>query len=232
MAQANANLYGAKAGLLRRSFGRSCGHPVFGFCLAFACWGLAQAAPRQEPVRDAKTYQKQACRPSKYSSRPVCPVVVGPKETTPSIPEPSLALAPLAKELLEIATLVERGRIECELGVVVTVSEIPNALGYFRVVMRQFNFTMSPVVSATGAIRLEDKVAGALWLQLPHKSMLMSQKLGSRLADECVAPQQAQSAKTDPKSADLLDRPAANTAGSDNSGIVIRATQSVATGSQ
>ena len=159
-------------------------------------------------------------------------MVVGSKETTPPTPEPSLALAPLAKELLEIATLVERGRIECELGAVVTVSEIPNALGYFRVVMRQFNFTMSPVVSATGAIRLEDKAAGALWLQLPHKSMLMSQKLGSRLADECVAPQQAQSAKTDPKSADLLDGPAANTAGSDNSGIVIRATQSVATGSQ
>jgi hypothetical protein len=50
---------------------------------------------------------------------------------------------------------------------------------------------MHPVTSRTGAIRLEDPRAGALWLQLGNKSMLMSQKLGQRLADECASPDQA-----------------------------------------
>ena len=52
-------------------------------------------------------------------------------------------------------------------------------------------FSMAPVVTSTGAIRLEDAQAGAVWLQLGNKSMLMSQKLGKRLADACVSPDQA-----------------------------------------
>ncbi len=44
--------------------------------------------------------------------------------------------------------------------------------------------------SRTGAIRLEDPKRGALWLQLGNKSMLMSQKLGRRVADECMSPEQ------------------------------------------
>ncbi len=57
--------------------------------------------------------------------------------------------------------------------------------------IRKDTFNMRPVTSRTGAIRLEDARAGALWLQLGNKSMLMSQKLGQRLADECVSPEQA-----------------------------------------
>ena len=49
---------------------------------------------------------------------------------------------------------------------------------------------MHPVESRTGAIRLEDPRAGAMWLQLGNKSMLMSQKQGLRLADECQAAEQ------------------------------------------
>ena len=49
---------------------------------------------------------------------------------------------------------------------------------------------MHPVESRTGAIRLEDPKRGAMWLQLGNKSMLMSQKLGQRLADECQSPEQ------------------------------------------
>ena len=49
---------------------------------------------------------------------------------------------------------------------------------------------MSPVVTSTGAIRLEDQKGGAVWLQIGNKSMLMNQRLGQRLADECMSPQQ------------------------------------------
>ena len=37
---------------------------------------------------------------------------------------------------------------------------------------------------------MEDNRAGAMWLQLGNKSMLMNQKLGQRVADECVTPAQ------------------------------------------
>jgi hypothetical protein len=71
-------------------------------------------------------------------------------------------------------------------------------------------FSMHPVESRTGAIRLEDPKRGALWLQLGNKSMLMSQKLGRRLADECMSPEQitlADELKRNPRPG-LLDSPA------------------------
>jgi hypothetical protein len=49
---------------------------------------------------------------------------------------------------------------------------------------------MHPVESGTGAIRLEDPRAGAMWLQLGNKSMLMNQKQGLRIADECQTAEQ------------------------------------------
>jgi hypothetical protein len=52
-------------------------------------------------------------------------------------------------------------------------------------------YHLTPVETSTGVIRLEDKKAGAVWLQLANKSMLMNQKIGRRLADECMSPLQA-----------------------------------------
>ena len=49
---------------------------------------------------------------------------------------------------------------------------------------------MSPVATSTGAVRLEDTKAGAVWLQIANKSMLMNQRLGQRLADECMSSEQ------------------------------------------
>ena len=37
----------------------------------------------------------------------------------------------------------------------------------------------------TGAVRLEDKAAGVMWLQIPAKSMLMNVKVGQRMVDGC-----------------------------------------------
>jgi len=60
---------------------------------------------------------------------------------------------------------------------------------------------MYPVRTHTGALRLEDKKAGAVWLQLANKSMLMDQKKGRRVADDCTHPEQVaygQDMKTNP----------------------------------
>lgn len=92
---------------------------------------------------------------------------------------------------LAIAERVYQGKVSCELGAFVTLTADPKVPGYFDVQTRNVKYRMFPVETSTGAIRLEDHQAGAVWLQLANKSMLMNQKLGQRLADACVNPEQA-----------------------------------------
>ena len=101
------------------------------------------------------------------------------------------AEAALTPGELAVAQRVYTGRLPCELGSFVTVTADVKNPGYFDVLEGKQKFRMFPVETTTGAIRLEDKKAGAVWLQLGNKSMLMSQKLGARLADECMSPAQA-----------------------------------------
>ena len=96
----------------------------------------------------------------------------------------------LTAQDLEIAKRVYVGHIPCELGASVTITANDKRPGFFLVQSGKTHFRMHAVESRTGAIRLEDPRAGALWLQLGNKSMLMSQKLGKRLADECMSTEQ------------------------------------------
>lgn len=106
------------------------------------------------------------------------------------------AEAALTPAELAIAERVQAGRLPCELGQWVTLSADPKAPGYFDLQLKKLKFRMFPVETSTGAIRLEDRKAGAVWLQLANKSMLMDQKLGKRLADECMSPMQVVMAET------------------------------------
>lgn len=98
---------------------------------------------------------------------------------------------PMGQEELSIAQRVHKGQLPCELGAAVSVEPDHAQPGYFNVQGKGFQFRMHPVATSTGAIRLEDQKAGAVWLQLANKSMLMDQKKGQRLADECAHPEQA-----------------------------------------
>lgn len=109
------------------------------------------------------------------------------EEVTPVDSDTSITLS---QEDLDIAKRVYVGKIACELGASVTITPNEKRPGFFTVATKNQRFNMHPVGSRTGAIRLEDPRAGALWLQLGNKSMLMSQKLGQRLADECMSPDQ------------------------------------------
>lgn len=91
---------------------------------------------------------------------------------------------------LAVAKLVHTGKIQCELGADVTIAADEKKPGFFSVSTKGAKYRMHPVESRTGAIRLEDPRAGAMWLQIANKSMLMNQKMGLRLADDCQAPQQ------------------------------------------
>ncbi len=93
------------------------------------------------------------------------------------------AVDPLAADVLT-------GSIKCELGRVVVVAANPKKRGHFNVSVGKVSFDMKPVETTTGALRMEDKARGGVWLQLGNKSMLMNEKIGQRVADNCIHPQQ------------------------------------------
>ncbi len=101
------------------------------------------------------------------------------------------AEAALTPAELAIAERVYQGKLPCDEGTAVTLVPDAKTPGYFNVQLKSTKFRMFPVETTTGAIRLEDKKAGVVWLQLANKSMLMNQKLGQRLADGCMSPAQS-----------------------------------------
>lgn len=105
------------------------------------------------------------------------------------------AEAALTPAELAIGERIYQGKLPCELGAFVILTADAKAPGYFDLQIKSQRYRMFPVITSTGAIRLEDPQAGAVWLQLPNKSMLMSQKLGQRLADDCMGPDQAKVAQ-------------------------------------
>jgi len=110
---------------------------------------------------------------------------------------------------LAIAQRVYVGSLPCELGATVTLTADAKTPGYFDVRGKNFSYRMFPVVTSTGAVRLEDQKQGAVWLQLSNKSMLLNEKLGQRMADECKSPAQAtvaENMKEHPRPG-LLDAP-------------------------
>ena len=100
------------------------------------------------------------------------------------------AEAALTPAEMAVAERVQVGTLPCELGASVTLTADAKNPGYFDMHGKNFKYRMFPVPTSTGAIRLEDQKGGAVWLQLANKSMLMNQKLGIRLADECASPAQ------------------------------------------
>ena len=119
------------------------------------------------------------------------------------------AEAALTPEEIAIAERVHIGRLPCELGAFITLTAEKKTPGYFDVEGKNFKYRMFPVPTTTGTVRLEDRKAGAVWLQMGNKSMLMNQKLGTRLADECMSPAQvavAEALKLNPP-VSVLDAP-------------------------
>ena len=110
--------------------------------------------------------------------------------------------AALSPAELALADTVVTGHMPCELGAYVDVQKDPSSPGRFHVTGKNFKYHMQPVATSTGAIRLEDQKAGAVWMQIANKSMLLNQKQGQRMADECMNPNQvavAESMKKNPQ---------------------------------
>ena len=154
----------------------------------------AQSAPAAPAKAAEKAQSKPAekasakAEPAKKSSAKLAPSArKAVEENTPIDEDTSTQLTPAE---LQTARAVYVGEMKCELGTTVRVTPMRRE-GFFLVSTNKGQrFRMHPHESRTGAIRLEDPRRGAMWLQLGNKSMLMSQKLGQRLADECQGPEQ------------------------------------------
>ncbi|HZY20371.1 MAG TPA: hypothetical protein VFE82_18010 [Ramlibacter sp.] len=179
--------------------------------VAVAPLSHAQTAPKAKPAQPATAKAGAKAAGSKLA--PSARKAV--EEVTPIDDDPAVQLTDAD---LEVAKQVFVGEIKCELGASVRV-RAARRTGLFVVTTRNYRFLMHPVESRTGAIRLEDAKRGAMWLQLGNKSMLMSQKLGQRLADECQSPEQltfAEELKKNPRPSIL--EPMAATGGGMNAG--------------
>lgn len=192
-------------------------HKLIAAVVSFTLSSLALAA---EPVSQSKTAASTAVKQqatkhatAKPPAKPAAPkyyyVRATPLVAAPLVAATTPALVPQAQATVPEAGEVHTGRMVCELGNSVTVTPDPQQPARFIVQMKKNTYHMTPVETTTGAVRLEDAQAGAMWLQLPNKSMLMNSKLGQRMADECQSDHQvnvAQAMKLNPPPS-LLDHP-------------------------
>ena len=86
---------------------------------------------------------------------------------------------------LAIADRVLTGNAQCEMNQQVSVHAIEGKPGHFKVSFKNASYTMVPEETTTGAVRLEDKHAGVVWVQIPAKSMLLNAKAGQRMVNDC-----------------------------------------------
>jgi len=117
--------------------------------------------------------------PAKQAAKPAAKTAVKPAAAEPVVPQA------LNATQLDIAKRVHTGKAACEFDQSVSVTPVTNHPGHFTLGFKNVNYTMVPEATTTGAVRLEDKKAGVVWLQIANKSMLMNTKIGQRLVDAC-----------------------------------------------
>lgn len=100
------------------------------------------------------------------------------------------AAVDLSPGQLEAASRVYLGTADCEMKQSVHLRALDDKPGHFELTHKKVRYTLVPEVTSTGAVRLEDRQAGVVWLQIPAKSMLLNAKAGRREVDGCLHPEQ------------------------------------------
>jgi len=147
--------------------------------------GMANADDAAAAPKPAKAVKTAAAKPaatatSRDELRSQAKGLALAKETTETISANQLA----------IAQRVHTGKSDCEFSQTVSVDPMPDHPGHFKVGYKNNSYNMVPEETTTGAVRLQDKHAGVMWLQIANKSMLMNSKIGQRMVDSCVHPEQ------------------------------------------
>jgi hypothetical protein len=113
-------------------------------------------------------------------------VFAGPAlAAAPKAAKAAPALPDLSAEQIATSERVLTGPIGCEMNQSVDV-KAGDKPGYVKLTFKGRTYTLVPEATTSGAVRLEDKKAGVVWLQIANKSMLMNAKIGQRMVDGCV----------------------------------------------
>lgn len=147
---------------------------------------LAALATAAAPAL-AQTATPAAPAAAKPKPRPEARRPAAPKPPPPPAP---LVLEPAQGEQLAAAAMIHYGDYACEFQQSISVGLTPGSDGYVDLKFGPRTYTMKPVLSTTGALRLEDMRGEALLVQIAFKSMLMDTKNGRRMLDDCVHPKQ------------------------------------------
>ncbi len=129
---------------------------------------IAQTAPAKKPAA-AKASKK------------------GPVKAAPAEPAPPAAAT---AEQIDAAERVFYGAYDCEFKQTIDIATSPKYPSYVDVRHGPLHYVMKPVLSSTGAIRLEDVRGDTLMVQISSKSMLLNVKTAQRIVDDCVSPKQ------------------------------------------
>ncbi len=97
----------------------------------------------------------------------------------------ALALSAFALPAAAQSVALNAGTYRCELNQNVEFEKVSADRKTAVLKWGKKNYAMKAVETQTGAIRYEDKASGMVWLMVANKSMLLNQKHGQRLADEC-----------------------------------------------
>ena len=146
------------------------------FALA-AALALCVAAP----IAIAQTAPAKKAAPAKSTPKKT-PV---PKKVVE--PPPPAAAGP---EQIDAAERVFYGVYDCEFKQTIDIVASPKFPAYVEVKHGKADYLMKPVLSSTGAIRLEDVRGETLMVQIVNKSMLLNVKTAQRIVDDCVSPKQ------------------------------------------
>lgn len=140
-------------------------------CLAIAAAALPARAADGAAV---KPTVKAVKKPTPKSAKKAAPAELPP--------------APATDEQRSAAEWVHYGEYQCEFKQIVQIAASERFPAYVDLRFANAHYLMKPVLSSTGAIRLEDVRGQTLMIQIANKSMLMNVKVGTRLVDDCVSP--------------------------------------------
>jgi len=123
--------------------------------------------------------------------KPAAKPAAKPASKAKAAPAPAVFTVPDAQpDQVKAAELVFYGPYECEFQQTVSITQSPKYSAYVDVKHGAKAWLMKPVLSSTGAIRLEDVRGETLMVQIASKSMLLNVKSAQRIVDDCVSPKQ------------------------------------------
>lgn len=162
--------------------------------LASGALGLASNPAWAQAATPAKAAAKPAPKPaSKPAARPAAKSSTSKQKLDSEAKGLALAsetVETITTSQLDIAGRVMTGDAQCEFNQTVKIEPAEGKPGHFNVAFKTARYVMVPEETTTGAVRLTDKKAGVVWLQIPFKSMLMNAKVGQRLVDSCLLAEQ------------------------------------------